>query len=39
MIQTQENSEKTHFGPDLSPLGPNLGATKFFSHKTSFVSH
>ena len=25
MIQTQENAEKPHFGPDLSPLGPNSG--------------
>ena len=23
MIQTQENGEKPHFGPDLSPLSPN----------------
>ena len=25
MIQTQENCEKPHFGPDLGRLGPNLG--------------
>ena len=24
-IQTQENSEKPYFGPDLAPLGPNSG--------------
>ena len=24
MIQTQENSEKAHFGPDLGPLGQNF---------------
>ena len=29
MIQTQENSEKLHFGPDLGQLDPNLGC-KFF---------
>ena len=23
MIQTQENSKKPHFGPNLGPLGPN----------------
>ena len=32
MIQTQENGEKPHFGP-------NLGATKFFFEKSGFVSH
>ena len=26
MIQTQENGEKSHFGPDLGPLGPNSAA-------------
>ena len=25
MIQTQENSKKLHFGPNLGPLVPNLG--------------
>ena len=25
MIQTEENGKKSHFGPDLGPLGPNLG--------------
>ena len=23
MVQTHENGEKPHFGPDLGPLGPN----------------
>ena len=32
MIQTQENGEKPHFGPDLGPLGPNSGHQKFFSN-------
>ena len=31
MIQTQENCEKRHFGPDLGPLGPNMGHQNFFS--------
>ena len=30
MIQTQENSEKPHFGPVLGPLGANLGCQFFF---------
>ena len=30
MTQTQENSKKTHFGPDLGPLDPNSGL-QFFS--------
>ena len=30
MLQTQENSKKPHFGPDLGPLGPNLGHKSFF---------
>ena len=30
MIQTQEDGEKPHFGPDISPLGPNAGRQKFF---------
>ena len=33
-IQTQENVETPHFGPDLGPLGPNLGRHIFF-YKTS----
>ena len=28
MIQTQENVEKPHFGPDLCPLDPN--SQKYF---------
>ena len=31
MIQTQENGEKPHFGPDLVPLSPNSGHHFFFS--------
>ena len=30
-IQTQENGEKPHFGPDLGSLGPNSGHQIFFS--------
>ena len=30
MIQTQENGKKPHSGPDLGPLGPNLGRQIFF---------
>ena len=30
MIQTQENNEKPHFGPDLGPVDPNSGANFFF---------
>ena len=35
MIQIQENDEKTHFGPDLSPFRPNLGHN-FFLKKINF---
>ena len=28
MIQTQENGEKSHFGPNFGPLGPNSGRQK-----------
>ena len=33
MIQTQENGEKSHFGPNSGPLGPNSRRQKknFFS--------
>ena len=31
MIQTQENYKKSHFRPDLDPLGLNLGRQFFFS--------
>ena len=31
MIQTQENGEKPHFGPDLGTLGPNSSHQNFFS--------
>ena len=30
MIQTQENDQTPHFGPDLCPLGPNSGPQFFF---------
>ena len=30
MIQTQENGEKPHFGPDLGLLGPKSGREFFF---------
>ena len=30
MIQTHENGEKFHFGPDLGQLAPNLGRPFFF---------
>ena len=30
MVQTQENGEKSHFGPDLGLLGPNPGRPIFF---------
>ena len=31
MIQTQENGEKPHFGPNLGPLGPYPGLQFLFS--------
>ena len=37
MIQTQENSEKPHFGPVLGPLGANLGCQFFFLQKSGFI--
>ena len=30
MIQTEENGEETHFGPDFRPIGPNSGRQVFF---------
>ena len=36
MIQTQENCEEPHFGPDLGLLDPNLGGDIFFQ-KSGFV--
>ena len=30
MIQTQENTQKRHFGPDLGPLDSNSGRQNFF---------
>ena len=38
MIQTQENDDKPHFGPNLSSSGPNLGR-HFFKEKSGFISH
>ena len=29
MIQTQENAEKPHFGPNLCPLDPKFRPSKF----------
>ena len=31
IIQTQENGEKPHFGPDLGPPGPSSGCQILFS--------
>ena len=36
MIQTQENGEKTPFGPNLGPL---IWVAKFLFQKSGFVSH
>ena len=38
IIQTQENGTKTHFGPDLDPLGPNSGRQFFFKNMASSVT-
>ena len=38
MIQIQENSEKTHFGPDLGLMDPNLGRNLFFKNLTVSVT-
>ena len=39
MIQTQEDGEKSQFGPDLGPLGPNSSHQYFFfKNLTSPVS-
>ena len=38
MIQTQENGEKSHFGPDLGLLISNRGRQSFFQ-KSGLVSH
>ena len=35
IIQTQENSEKNHFGPDLSPKS-DLENSGFLSHEISW---
>ena len=39
MIQTQENGEKPHFGPNLGQLGPIGRAIFFFFQKSGFASH
>ena len=38
MIQTQENGEKPHFGPDLGPLGPNSGLQIILQESGSAVT-
>ena len=39
MIETQENGQKPHFGPDLGPLGPNSGRQiSFFKNLASSVT-
>ena len=38
IIQTQENDEKPHFGPELDPLGRNLGLKSFFKNLPSSVT-
>ena len=38
MIQTQENGEKPHFGPDLGLLDPNSGRQFFFKILASSVT-
>ena len=38
IIQTQENGEKSDFGPDLDPLGANSGRQIFFL-QSGFASH
>ena len=38
MIQTQQNGEKPHLGPDLGVLG-QIRAAKTFFKKSGFVSH
>ena len=35
MIETLENGEKPHFGPDLGPLGPNSCREFFFLNLAS----
>ena len=35
MIQTQVNREKSHFGPDLNQLGPNLSPLNCFYKSSS----
>ena len=37
-IQTQENGEETHFGPDLGPLGADSGRQFFFKNMASLVT-
>ena len=32
MIQTQENTKKRHFGPDLGPLDSNSGRQNFLKN-------
>ena len=37
-IQTQENGQKSNFGLDLLPLGPNTGR-QIFPQKSGSISH
>ena len=39
MLQTQENSKKPHFGPDLGRLVPHSVCKNFFPRKSGFVSY
>ena len=39
MIQTQENDEKPHFGPNLGPLSPNSGRQFFFKNLANRASN
>ena len=38
MIQTHENGEIPHFGPDRGPLGSNSGRQIFFKNLASSVT-
>ena len=39
MMQSQENTKKPHFEPDLDPLRPNPVRQTFLFQKSGFVSH
>ena len=38
MTETQENREKSHFGPNIGPLGPNSGHQSL-SQKPDYFRH